>query len=107
MSMLWKQLSITRDENELLSCVGRLSKAPLPYDTRQPYLINLEHDLAKLVVWDVHERLKYISVKQVLTECRRKYWICSGRGVMYSLLHKCADCRKYQEQTYSYPEAST
>ena len=36
---LWKQLSITCDEKELLRCVGRISNVPLPYVTRQPDLI--------------------------------------------------------------------
>ena len=101
---LWKQLSITRDEI-LLRYVGRLANAPLPYVTRQPYFINRQHHLARLIIWDIHERLKHISVKQVLTELPRKYWICNGRGFIRSLFHKCTFCTKYQEQTYSYPEA--
>ena len=67
-------------------------------------MVNRQY-LSKLVLWDIHERLKHISVKQVLTELCRKYWICSGRGFIRSLLHKCTVCRKYQGQTYSYPEA--
>ena len=31
--------------------------------------------------------------------------MCSGRGFIRSLLHKCTVCRKYQGQTYSCPEA--
>ena len=30
--------------------VRQLSNAPLPYVTGQPYLINRQHDLAKLIV---------------------------------------------------------
>lgn len=56
-------------------------------------------------MWDIHERLKYISAKQVWTELRRKYWIRSGRGFIRGSLHKCTVCRKYQKQTYSCPEA--
>ena len=63
-----KQFSITRDVNELLQRVGQLSNAPLPYDTRKPHSINRQHQLAKLIVWDIHEQLKHIPVKQILTE---------------------------------------
>ena len=89
----------------MLRCVGRLANAPLPYVTRQPYFINRQHHLARLIIWDIYERLKHISVKQVVTELRWKYWICDGRGFIRSLFHKCTFCTKYQEQTYSYPEA--
>ena len=29
--LLWKQLNVARDENDLLICTGRFENAPLPY----------------------------------------------------------------------------
>ena len=89
---LWKFYAMKT--NYYVRCVGWLFSTPLPYNTRQPYLINRQHHLAKLIVWDMHERLKHISVKQVLIELRRRCWICNGRGFVCILLHKCTVCRK-------------
>ena len=38
--LLRKQLNVRRDENDLLICTGRLEKAPLPYESKTPYLIS-------------------------------------------------------------------
>ena len=34
--LLWKQLNVTRDENNLLVCTGQLENAPLPYESKPP-----------------------------------------------------------------------
>lgn len=62
-----RQLNVSRDEHGIMRCVGRLSEAPLPYDTRTPILLNNRHRLSQLIVTDIHQRLKHITVKQTLT----------------------------------------
>ena len=42
---LSKDLILIYDENNLIRCEGRLKHAPLPYDTKTPYLLNSEHYL--------------------------------------------------------------
>ena len=38
--LLWKQLNVTRDEDDLLMCTRLLENALLPYESKTPYLIN-------------------------------------------------------------------
>ena len=87
--LLWKQLNVTRNENDLLICTGRLENAPLPFESKTPYLINRHHKLAELIVIDIHIKLKHISIKQILTEVRRQFWNCSGRSLISNILSKC------------------
>ena len=67
LKILSKALNLIYDENNLVRCEGRLKHAPLPYDAKTPFLINLEHYLAKLIVEHFHRDLNHITVKQTLS----------------------------------------
>ena len=101
--LLWIQLNVMRDENDLLICTGRLENALLPYESKIPYLINRHHKLAELVVTNTHIKLKHISIKQTLTEVHRRFWIRSGRSFLRNILSKCTLCRRFEGPRYSYP----
>ena len=101
--MRWKQLNVTRDEYNSLICTGRQENAPLPYESKTPYLINRHHKLAELIVTDIHIKLKHISIKQTLTEVRQQLWICCGRSFIRNILSKCTLCRRFKGPCYSYP----
>ena len=100
--LLWKQLNVTRDENNLLICTGRLKNAPLPYESKSPHLINRHRKLAELIVTDIHIKLKHISIKQTLTEVRQQFWICSGRIFIRNIVSKFSLCKRFQGPCYSY-----
>ena len=51
---LRNDLNLICDENGLIRCDGRLKLAPLPYDSKTPYLINSEHYLARSIVEYFH-----------------------------------------------------
>ena len=57
-------------------CKGRLENAPIPIEAKLSILTDLEHYLSKLIIWDIHRKLKHASTKQALTELRQKHWIC-------------------------------
>ena len=93
----------TWHQNQLIRCEGRLINAPLPYDSKTPYLINSEHYLCQLIVNYFHFSLKHISIKQTVTEIRQKFWICRGRCFVRKVLKKCSLCQKYEGPSYQYP----
>ena len=62
-----KELNII-SQNNILKCEGRLKNAPITTDAKLPILINCNHYLAKLMVWDVRLKLKQAGCKQVSTE---------------------------------------
>ena len=47
---LSEDLNLIKDENQLIRYEGRLKSAPLPYNSKTPYLINSEHYLCELIV---------------------------------------------------------
>ena len=100
---LSKDLNLIKDENQLIRCEGRLKNAPLPYDSKTPYLINSEHYLCELIVNYFHFSVTHISIKQTLTEIRQKFWTCRGRRFVRKVLKKCSLCRKYEGPSYQYP----
>lgn len=66
LKLLWKQLNFKREENDLIIW-GQLENPSLPHASKAPYLINLYHQLAKLIVTDTHnKKLKHTSVKETL-----------------------------------------
>ena len=100
---LERELKLIKDENDIIRCIGRLEFAPIPYEARAPILIYSEHPLAKLIVLDIHRRMKHITLKQTLTELRQKYWICRGRNFVRKILRECTICRKVDGKSYQYP----
>ena len=101
--ILTNDLNVIYDDDNLIRCEGKLKNAPLPYEIKTAYLINMEHCLATLIVKHFHERLLHISIKQTLTELRQKYWICRGRNFVRKILRNCNLCRKYEGPPYQYP----
>ena len=101
--ILTKDFNLIYDDDNLIRCEGRLKKAPLPYETKTPYLINTCHCLATLIVKHFHESLLHISVKETLTKHSQKYWICRGRSFVRKILRNCNLCRKYEGPPYQYP----
>ena len=66
----YNYLNLTIDEKGLIRCTGRLSLAPLPYETRSPILLDPYYPLTKLITLNIHERNKHIGYKLTLTEFR-------------------------------------
>ena len=77
-NILKRELNIV-SKNNILKCEGRLKNAPITPDGKLPVLINRNHYLAKLIVWDFHLNLKHAGCKQALTEIRQKFWITQAR----------------------------
>lgn len=92
------------DEKGLLRCRGRLVNAPLPVETISPILLDRDHSLTKLIIMDIHCKLKHISQKQTLTEFRQSYWTKSARSLVRILLHQCLLCKRLKSQPFRYPE---
>ena len=101
--ILTKDFNLIYDDDNLIRCEGRLKNAPLPYETKTPYLISRYHCVATLILKHFPESLPHISVKQILTKLRQKYWICRGRNFVRKILRNCNLCRKYEGPPYQYP----
>ena len=54
------------DENNIYRCEGRLRESQLLFEVKTPILINSNHRLAKLIITDLHLRLKHIFINPLL-----------------------------------------
>ena len=102
----YNYLNLTIDEKGLIRCTGRLSLAPLPYETRSPILLDPYYRLTKLITLNIHERNKHIGYKHTFTEFRQRFWIVRGRKLFRNLLRKCIFCKKIEGKSYAYPPSS-
>ena len=46
-------------ENNIFKCKNRLENAPSPVEAELPILIYRKPYLSKLIIWDIHRKLKY------------------------------------------------
>ena len=73
---LKNSLRLKEDEIGLYRCTARISQnSSMPYETRNPIILNRNHLLAKLIVEDCHCRIKHNEERHTLSEVRNEYWI--------------------------------
>ena len=91
-------------ENNILKCKGRLENVSIPIEAKLPILIYREHYLFKLIIWDIHRKLKHAGTKQTISELKQKYWVCQSRNYVRNIIRKCLTCRKLLRKPYNYPK---
>ncbi len=91
---MMKKLRITKDENDILRCQGRMQYADLPDEAKTPILLPRSSWLTTLIVRDIHEQHGHVGVQHTLTLIRNKYWITKGRQVVNQYIRNCVECKK-------------
>ena len=88
-----------RMEGGFLVVGGRLQKAQaLPYKTRHPKIIDSQHDLAQLIIEDMHRICHHPPTKHLLNLIRQDYWIIHCRQAVRSVNYCHRQTVKPQEQ---------
>ncbi|KAI5756182.1 hypothetical protein M8J77_022802 [Diaphorina citri] len=77
---------------ECLRVGGRLDKAPLPYDSRHPYLLPASSHLARLIVRYFHEFSLHGGPRIVQSLVHSKYYVPGLRNLVRKLLFQCVKC---------------
>ena len=90
------QFGLFLDDNGIWKCVGRLSKAELPYSVKYPILLPRQHHLTTLVVRRVPSRVLHNGVKETVTKVRSKFWIIKGRTFVKKCIHHCVTCKRFE-----------
>ena len=101
---LKNQLKLFKDDKNLIRCKGRINEASLPYETKNPILLNRDDYLTVLIVKNEHKNIKHRGLKQTLTQIRNKYWIPAGRQYVKRIISSCTLCKFYNARPYDYPE---
>ena len=83
-------LRLEKDKNELYRTMLRTGNADsLAHDTKYPIILNRDHRLKELLVWDAHNRIKHLGERQTLAEIRCCYWVPMGKRFVKKILHRC------------------
>ncbi len=98
-----KQFDLFTDDNGLIRCRGRLKNADLPYATKYPLFLPRRGHFTTLVVRRAHSRVMHNSVKETLTDIRRRFWIIKGRSLVRSIIHYCVTCKRYEGAPFKAP----
>ena len=84
-----------RMEHGFLVVGGRLGKAQsLPYKMRHPKIIGSRHELAQLVIAEMHRTYHHQPTERLLNLVRQEYWIINGRQAVRNMKFKCNYCHR-------------
>ena len=94
------QFCLFLDEH-VLRCKGRICNSTLSDTAKKPVLLPPKHWFVKLLVIDMHNRVKHGGINVTLTALREQYWILKGRQLVKTILRKCVVCKKLEGVPYS------
>ena len=94
------QFCLFLDEH-VLRCKGRIFNSTLSDTAKKPVLLPPKHWFVKLLVIDMHNRVKHGGINVTLTALREQYWILKGRQLVKTILRKCVVCKKLEGVPYS------
>lgn len=80
-------------EDGFLVVGGRLQKAHcLPYKARHPKIIDSHHELAQLIIEEMHHTYHHPPTEHLLNQIRQEYWIIHCRQTVRNVKFKCNYC---------------
>ena len=94
------QFGLYLDDQYVLKCKGRVSNSTLAATEKHPVLLPTKHPFVKLLVREVHSRVKHGGVNTTLVATREKYWILKGRQLVKGILCRCVVCKKTEGSPY-------
>ena len=86
------------DERNILRVGGRIKHAPIPYDAKHQVILPRNHSIVKLILTNLHGKLKHSGAEQVLSELRQRYWVPQVRSTVKKMLKECPVCRRNNTQ---------
>ena len=94
------QLSPKIHWHEIIRLQGRFINADLPEDAKLPILLPRQEHFSKLFIQDIHHKIHYCGVSQMLGQLRQRYWIPQGQTVVKMILKRCLICLRFQGGPY-------
>ena len=89
------------DDQGIIRCKGRVNNALLSQPSKNPVLRPSKHHLARLIIQDVHSKIKHSGIKDTLTTIRETFWILRGRKAVKRILSKCVTCKRVEGVPYT------
>ena len=98
-------LNLIGEKDGIIRAFGRIQRANLPDEIRKPIMLERNHKLAELILWECHRRVKQNGVRETLVEFQAQYWVTKSKSFVKKILYRCTLCRFIDSRPYSYPKS--
>ena len=94
------QFCLFIDNQGILKSRGRINNASLSATEKNPVMLPSKHPFVKLLVIDMHHKVKHGGVNDTLVALCGQYWVLRGRQVVKSIVRSCVTCKKLEGLPY-------
>ena len=94
------QFKLRIDDNKILKCQGRIGNSSLLLSSNEPIILPSNHYFVKLLILDVHDKVKHSRVNDTLTTLKERFCILKGRQAVTKVLRNYVICRKFSGPPY-------
>ncbi|EGT57467.1 hypothetical protein CAEBREN_14974 [Caenorhabditis brenneri] len=74
----------------------------LKEDMRFPIIIMSDHPLAKLLVYESHEKLRHQGIQDVISDVHQRYWIEHLNRIVRTIRAQCFLCQRKHGKAFKY-----
>ena len=96
---LVSQLNLFLDRHNVLRVKCKFDKLNAPFDERFPIFLPKKSELVRIIVKDLHLKLRHAGVYKVLTSLRKSFWLPSSFNVVKQILKSCSICKRLHGHT--------
>ena len=97
-------LNLKEDEKGIIRSRGPIAHANVPYDTKEPIMLDRNHKLTEMIIWHCHDIVKHDGLRETLAEIQSRFWITQSKGLVKRILFRCRICRQLNSRSFSYPK---
>lgn len=87
------------DNETLIRVGGRLRNADISEIQKHPIVLPNNHFITKLIMREMHIKMKHCGPEHLLNAVRSVYWPLSGRNEARKITRNCVTCFKYRPKT--------
>uniref|UniRef100_A0A1I7WA91 Integrase catalytic domain-containing protein n=1 Tax=Heterorhabditis bacteriophora TaxID=37862 RepID=A0A1I7WA91_HETBA len=98
-----EELNLQLDSAGVLRCYGRLNRAKLNEDEKNPIFITPKTPFAFLIIRDIHAK-HHKGTAHTMATVRDRYWIPQLRRQVRGVIKRCIPCQKMNNLSYKYPK---
>lgn len=81
-------------DDGVLRVGGRISRAPISPDARNPIILPKKHHVTTILIRYLHEKNGHCGHEQVLSLLREQFWVVKGRAAIKEVIGRCLTCKK-------------
>ena len=85
-------LNLQEDAKGIIRSRGRIEHANVPYETKEPIMLDRNHKLTELIIWQCHEIVKHEGTRETLAEFQATYWATQSKSLVKKILFRCRLC---------------